>query len=442
MLLGIDLGTTNSLVSIYDPAKQESILLCELVPSVVNFETKTAGKAEKEQLLSNNNAPILASFKVNMSLDVSGKISREASALVLKELSKYTQNKPCVISVPAYFTDSQRKATLESAGEAGLNVPCLINEPTAAALYYNRDKKAVTAIYDLGGGTFDISIVDSRHGIYDVLATDGMMLGGDNLNMAIRDRIFSECRVKRHKLNDSIERQFLEIAEKLKLTVQRENYAKLDFPEYKEVFQKTTFILNEETYMSLVDAVFKITIVLTHAAINKAGYKKEEIKLILVGGSTRDPYLVKLISQTMKPEPLTYDPDRIVAQGAAYYAYLVHQGQSKSSVSDVTKAIGIELEDDEMEFIISPNSKLPITESCIVRNAEDTEILKINVRQGNSVVASRNDLIGTMNYRYSEKKKKGDGLVTVKIAVGVDGTIEVKVKEPMKKEECIALCQN
>jgi molecular chaperone DnaK/molecular chaperone HscA len=269
-----------------------------------------------------------------------------------------------------------------------------------------------------------------------------MMLGGDNLNMAIRDKIFSECRVKRHKLTDSIERQFIEIAEKLKLTVQKESYAKLDFPEFKDVFQKTTFVLNEETYMSLVDAVFKITIVLTHAAINKSGYKKEDIKLILVGGSTRDPYLIKLISQTINPEPLTYDPDRIVAQGAAYYAYLVHQGQNKTSVSDVTKAIGIELEGDGMEFIIRPNSKLPIIESCMVRNSEDTDILKINVRQGNSAVASRNDLIGTMNYRYSGKKKKGEGLVTVKIAVGVDGTIDVKVKEPMKKEECITLCQN
>ena len=442
MLLGIDLGTTNSLVAIYDPAKQESIELCELVPSVVNFETKTAGKAEKERLLSDNNAPILGSFKVDMSLDASGRISREASALVLKELTKYTQGKPCVISVPAYFTDSQRKATLESAKEAGLSVPYLINEPTAAALYYNRDKKSVTAIYDLGGGTFDISIVDSRHGMYDVLATDGMMLGGDDLNMAIRDKIFSECRVKRHKLNDSIERQFIEIAEKIKLTVQKESYAKLDFPEYKDVFEKTTFILNEESYMKLVDAVFKITIVLTHTIIKKAGYKPDDIKLILVGGSTRDPYLIKLISQTMRPEPLTYDPDRIVAQGAAYYAYLVHQGQNKSTVSDVTKAIGIELEGNEMEFIIRPNSKLPIIESCMVRNSKDTDILRINVRQGNSSIASQNDLIGTMHYKYSEEKKKNEGLVTVKIAVEVDGTIDLKVKEPMKKEESITLCQS
>lgn len=442
MLLGIDLGTTNSLVAIYDPAKQESIELCELVPSVVNFKTKTAGKSEKERLISNDNAPILGSFKVDMSLDTSGKISREASALVLKELKKYTRDKPCVISVPAYFTDSQRKATLESAKEAGMSVPYLINEPTAAALYYNRDKKAVAAIYDLGGGTFDISIVDSRHGMYDVLATEGMMLGGDNLNAAIKEKIFSECRVKRHKLNDLIERQFIEIAENLKLKVQKTGYVKLDFPEYNDVFERTTFILNEDSYMKLVDAVFKITIVLTHTVIKQAGYKPSDIKLILVGGSTRDPYLIKLISQTMKPEPLTYDPDRIVAQGAAYYAYLVHQGRNKSTISDVTKAIGIELECDEMEFIIRPNSKLPITESCMVRNSKDTDILRINVRQGNSSIASRNDLIGTMNYKYSVIKKKDEGLVTVKITVGIDGTIDVRVKEPMKKEEFITLCQN
>lgn len=441
MLLGIDLGTTNSLAAIYDPAKQESTPLCALVPSVVNFETKTAGKLEKERLLSNDNAPILGSFKVDMSLDTSGKVSREASALVLKELKKYTQGKPCVISVPAYFTDSQRKATLQSAREAGLDVPYLINEPTAAALYYNRNKKTVTAIYDLGGGTFDISIVDSRYGMYDVLATDGMMLGGDNLNMAIRDKIFADCRVKRHKMTESIERQFLEIAEKLKLMVQKEGYAKLDFPEYRDVFDKTVFILNEESYIRLVDAVFKITIVLTHSVIKKSGYKPSDIKLILVGGSTRDPYLTRLISQTMKPEPITYDPDRIVAQGVAYYAYLLHQGQNKSIISDVTKAIGIELENDGMEFIISPNSKLPITESCLARNSKDTDVLRINVRQGNSSIASRNDLIGTMNYRYSGMKKKDEGLVTVKITVGVDGTIDVTVKEPLKKEESITLCQ-
>jgi len=441
MLLGIDLGTTNSLVAIYDPKKNESIDLCDLVPSVVNFETKAAGKTEKERLLSDENARILGSFKVNMSLDQSGMVAREASALVLKELNKYTQGKPCVISVPAYFTDSQRKATHESARAAGIQVPHLVNEPTAAALYYNRNKNTVTAVYDLGGGTFDISIVDNRFGMNDVLATDGMKLGGDDMNKAIRDRIYSKCKVRKHKLNDIIERRFIEFSEMIKLTVQKEGFARLKFEEYADVFEKTTFELDEEQYMGMVKAVFGVTIVLAHTVIKNTGFIPNDIELILVGGSTRDPYLRKLISQTMNPEPITYDPDRIVAQGAAYYAYLVHQGMNITAVSDVTKAIGIEMEGDVMQFIIQPNSKIPISESCMVYNSQDTEKLIVNVLQGNSSVASQNDKIGTLEYPYSTFKPKGEGRVKVAIAVDADGTIAVSVKEALKDEVTITLCQ-
>jgi|GEM_PF-2451243 len=440
MLLGIDLGTTNSLVAIYDPNRQESIELCELIPSVVNFETKAAGTTEKQRLLSDENVRILGSFKVNMSLDQSGKVAREASVLVLKELRRYTQDKPCVISVPAYFTDSQRKATRESARAAGIDVPHLVNEPTAAALYYNKNKNTVTAVYDLGGGTFDISIVDNRFGMNDVLATDGMKLGGDNINKAIRDRIYSKCKVRKHKLNEVIERRFIEFSERIKITVQKEGFAKLEFGEYAEVFEKTVFELNEEQYMSMVKAVFGITIVLTHQAIKKAGFSPKDVELILVGGSTKDPYLRSLISQTMNPEPLTYDPDRIVAQGAAYYAYLIHQGMNITAVSDVTKAIGIEMEGDITQFIIRPNSKIPISESCMVQNSQDSDKLIVNVLQGNSSVASQNEKIGTLEYQYSSYKMKGEGRVKVTIAVDADGTIAVSVKEALKDEVTIKLC--
>ena len=440
MLLGIDLGTTNSLVAIYDPNREESIELCELIPSVVNFETKAAGILEKERLLSDESTRILGSFKVNMSLDQSGRIAREASVLVLKELKKYTQGKPCVISVPAYFTDSQRKATREAARAAGIDVPHLVNEPTAAALYYNKNKNTVTAVYDLGGGTFDISIVDNRFGMNDVLVTDGMKLGGDNMNKAIRDRIYSKCKVKKHKLNEVIERRFIEFSEKIKISVQKEGFAKLKFDEYADVFEKTTFELNEEQYMEMVKAVFGITIIMTHQAINKSGFVPRDIELILVGGSTKDPYLRKLISQTMNPEPLTYDPDRIVALGAAYYAYLVYKGMNIAAVSDVTKAIGIEMEGDIMQFIIQPNSKIPISESCMVYNSQDADKLTVNVMQGNSSVASQNEKIGTLEYPYSSYKKKGEGRVKVTITVDVDGTIAVSVKEALKDEVTITLC--
>jgi molecular chaperone DnaK (HSP70) len=237
-----------------------------------------------------------------------------------------------------------------------------------------------------------------------------------------------------------IERQFIEYAEKLKLTVQKNGYAELNFPEYNEVFDKTKFVLDEETYIRLVEAVFGVTIALTHSIIAKTGNKPNDIELVLVGGSTRDPYLVKMISKTMKPEPLTYDPDRIVAQGAAYFAYLVHQGRNITTVSDVTKAIGIELDGDIMQFIIQPNSKIPITEACMVHNSQDTDLLRINVLQGNSPIANQNDLIGTLEYPYSSFKKKGEGKVKVSIAVDTDGTISVSVKEALRKEVSITLC--
>ena len=214
----------------------------------------------------------------------------------------------------------------------------------------------------------------------------------------------------------------------------------MEFQEYADVFEKTTFDLNGEQYIDMVKAVFGVTIVLAHTVIKNTGFAPDDIELILVGGSTRDPYLCNLISKTMNPKPLTYDPDRIVAQGAAYYAYLVHQGMNISAVSDVTKAIGIEMEGDVMQFIIQPNSKIPISEACMVYNSQDTDKLIVNVLQGNSSVASQNDKIGTLEYPYSTFKPRGEGRVKIAIAVDADGTIAVSVKEALKDEVTITLC--
>ena len=177
-IYGIDLGTTNSLLGLGDR------LLTGLVPSVVNLQTGKAGKDVLEDMSA------ARSFKCDISMSKEGQLSVSASSRVLRQLVKESGEdvQDVVISVPAYFSDNQRHATIKAAELAGLSVVGLINEPTAAAIYASKSRKALSLVYDLGGGTFDVSVVDSRFGDYDVQATDGCILGGDNFDANIRSR--------------------------------------------------------------------------------------------------------------------------------------------------------------------------------------------------------------------------------------------------------------
>lgn len=320
MIYGIDLGTTNTLVSLFDPQTKSSVILSGLIPSVVNFLSGDVGEKSKNNLNKNIDSDnILSSFKVDITTDVIGEPSINASAMVLNECKKYMKygGNEVVISVPAYFLNKQREATKLAAAKAGLEVVSLINEPTAAALYYSKELKDKSVIYDLGGGTFDTTVIDTQYGMSDIQATEGNKIGGDNLNEAIYSQLCNECKVKLHKLSEGAYKAIIEECEKLKIKIQKERRTVIfNFSNsfYKDAFEKTIFELTEEKYRNIVKSTFGSTLRILKDVIKKSGYLINDLKLILVGGSTRDPYLVEMIKKIKKPEAVNYNPDEIVAQ--------------------------------------------------------------------------------------------------------------------------------
>jgi len=431
-MYGIDLGTTNSLLCYYDKATDTSVDLSGLIPSFVNMVTNEAGKDIKDKYYAGDVEDVLSSYKIDMSMSSSGEYARFASSLVLQKIGTITKD-PVVITVPAYFTDTQRKATLKSAQDAGLIVNTIINEPTAAALYYTRNTKEKIIVYDLGGGTFDVSVIDTTEGIYDVVMTDGLDIGGDNLDSAIQSDLYGTCGLRRHRLPKDADKVIKSACETLKLAVQKNGNGSLNFPEYADAFKSTVYFLNAEKYTEIVKKTFYVTIMKLMNLIRESGYNKSDLKLILVGGSTHDPYLVKLISDIMIPEPVTYDPDKIVAMGASYYNYLFSIGEV-STVSDVAKAISVALSDGTADILIPANSKIPISRTKMYNNTIKCDKLLLNVLQGNSNRAVLNDLIGELSYAYNCIKEPHEGNVKVNLSVGLGGIINLSVKEPGKAE--------
>lgn len=445
MIYGIDLGTTNSVIALYNPKTKRSVRLGDLLPSVVNMITGEAGIEQKKSLcLGINTENIMASFKVDITTHTSGKPCIEASALVLAELKKYMRygERDVVISVPAYFLNHQREATKRAAEKAGLNVISLINEPTAAALYYLRNTQEKAVVFDLGGGTFDVTVVDTRFGISDVQATGGDRIGGDDLNANIFECLCRDCGFLRHKLPENGERAIIEICEKLKLKIQKERRTIIfDFSDkpFASAFESTVFKLTEDKYRNLLDITFGSTLVTMKKVVKKSGYSLDDLKLILVGGSTRDPYLAEMISEIKKPEPVTYNPDEIVAQGAAWFAYLKHMGAAETEVSDITKGLGIELISGKVKQIIEPNSKIPITNKVLLRNSFDTDKLILNLLQGDSMIASENCRIGQLIFNYKKPVKANRGMICACVGVSADGTISLTARESLSDEEVIKI---
>lgn len=421
MIFGIDLGTTNSLLGYRDE------YLTGLIPSIANLQTKQAGESLRFDFQA------LRSFKPDMSLGIEGIRPIAASDLVLRELCNVAKEagydvKEVVISVPADFNDNQRDATKKAAAKAGLDVKCLVNEPTAAAIQIAREKKALYLVFDLGGGTFDISVVDTRFGVYDVQDTDGCILGGDDFDTAIMKHFIKLGCIKSYKLGKEGFARLKAVATQAKIQMQKE---RKDIEVDLTGFGAGVVVFTEENYISLMKLTFADTITKSKLVINRSIYDGDTYKFLFVGGSTRCPYLQEWVCQELNAaqEEMDYDPDKVVAQGAARYAELLEKGVVDEYISDVTKQLSVELADGTCEVLIDKNSKIPIEQEEVFFNSTAGDKLKLNLYQGDSLFAESNKKIGTLVFDYGRPVAAYEGDVYVTISVARDGTIKFIAEE-------------
>ena len=420
MICGIDLGTTNSLIG------HGNELYTGLVSSSVNVVTKSQTDRD---IVSKD---IVSSYKVNMTTGESGKLPIACSAVILKDLTEKASKrtgeeiKDIVVSVPAKFSHTQRQAVWNAAQMAGLRIHGLINEPTAAAVYVCRDVKDLVIVYDLGGGTFDVTILDSRVGNYFVVATDGDgHLAGDNFDKALTLKAMDDCKVKiRFRSADSVK----QLTSKIRIAKETLQKSGLDqYVDMSIVGVDGEWKLTVQDYINVMKEVFAPTVKLTKQIIQMNLMETEKPKLVFVGGSTACPFLRAWVKEETGLESIPCDtqPDLIVAKGVALYAEMVENGTAEAEVEDVTKCLCIENEIGMAEVIIEKNTVIPVTEIRMFDNTEDTQFLNINLYQGDSILCSDNDYIGTLVYDYGEIRPAHTGIVEVEVTVDRNGRISL-----------------
>lgn len=435
-IFGIDLGTTNSLIGL-----AQANYLSLLVPSCVDMNTGEAGSTMFE------NMSAARSFKVDISMGTEGIKSRTASKFVLMELARIAERdtkikvKDVCISVPAYFSDEQRAATLEAATAAGLTVRGLVNEPTAAAMYIARNMKGLHVVYDLGGGTFDCSIIDSRFGTYDVQATDGLCIGGDNFDKNIMRNFIKEGNIPIHKLSVEDRTRLQHYASKMKIKMQKERDM---FLVDLTSFGGGVYNFTPETYIGLMKMTFGDTVNCLKTLIAQWIPSSEVFDILLVGGSTHCPFLREWLEEVanVSINELSYDPDRVVAQGAALYADIVEEGTLGQAVSDVTPALSIGCIDGTCDVLIPANSKIPLTMEKIYTNAIPTDVLNLKLYQGNNAMAANNTCIGELQWDYDCVKEPYECQALVKVFIDASGLIEFSVAEGLAPEKKVKLVRN
>lgn len=429
MICGIDLGTTNSLIGHGDE------LYTGLVSSSVDINTKS--QVDRD-IVSKD---IVSSYKVNMTTGESGKLPIACSSIILRDLvnkasmrsGQYIED--IVVSVPAKFSHTQRQAVWNAAEQAGLTIHGLINEPTAAAIYVCRDVKDLVVVYDLGGGTFDVTILDSRVGNYFVVATDGDgHLAGDNFDKALVSRALSDCKVKtRFRSKDNLK------VLTSKIRVAKETLQKTGLDQYIDmspVGVEGEWKLTKDAYISIMKEVFAPTVKLTKQIIQTNLMDVDKPKLVFVGGSTACPFLREWVKEETQLEEIPCDiqPDLIVAKGVALYAEMVENGTAEVEVDDVTKCLCIENELGIAEVIIEKNTIIPVTEVKTFDNTEDTQFLNINLYQGDSILCSDNDYVGTLVYDYGEVRPAHTGIVEIEITVDRNGRISLSCTDIMTND--------
>ena len=475
IIVGIDLGTTNSLIAIIHPDTKQPTVLKEydttsLVPSIVHFSTEgniSVGNEAKQYLIQEPHrtifsvkrlmgksykdvAAVAQQFAYNIiddgtdnliKVEVNGKFYNpiELSSYILKSLKQRAEHilktpvNKAVITVPAYFNDAQRQATRDAGRLAGLDVLRIVNEPTAASLAYgmglHKDEQKLIAVYDLGGGTFDISILRIADGIFEVLSTNGdTYLGGDDFDNAI-----IQYWVDEQKISEETLRMDKSFNQEIRLTAEEAKKQLSITEDFTSEIAKYKLSINRSQFESLIKPFIDRTIQSCIAALNDAEVTVEEIdEIIMVGGSTRVPYVQQSIQAFFsKPLHNELNPDEVVALGAAVQADVLAGNNKDILLLDITPlSLGIETMGGLMDVLIPRNSKIPTKAGRQYTTQKDGQSgIRISVYQGERDLVRDNRMLAEFNLSGIPNMPAGMPKVDISFLINADGILVVTAKE-------------